>query len=120
METINEYSVIVENWFLHCIIGEDREKLLKHIHELLLPGGVFVGATMCGEVQGEIFDMHFNQETRLLTRQGIAIRHIGTEESLLSEFSAAGLVTLTHGIKHLGAKSPDAEELYFLLQKQTG
>ena len=75
---------------------------------------------MCGEVQGEIFDMHLDQETRLLTRQEIAIRHIGTEESLLSEFSAAGLVTLTHGIKHLGEESPDAEELYFLLQKQTG
>jgi hypothetical protein len=95
-----------------------REKQLKHIHELLLPGGVFVGATMRGEVQGEIFDMHFNQETRLLTRQGIAIRHIGTEESLLSEFSAAGLVTPTQGIKRLGAKSPDAEEFYFLLQKE--
>jgi SAM-dependent methyltransferase len=118
LETINEYNVIIENWFLHCIIGEDREKLLKHIHELLLPGGVFVGATMCGEVQGEVIDKHFNQETRLLMKRGIAIRHIGTEESLLAEFSAAGFVTLTHGIKHLGKENSGAEEFYFLLQKE--
>ena len=55
-----------------------------------------------------------------MTRHGIAIRHIGTEESLLAEFSAAGFVTLTHGIKHLGEETPEAEELYFLLQEQTG
>jgi ubiquinone/menaquinone biosynthesis C-methylase UbiE len=62
-------------------------------------------------------------KTALLSTTGFCTdlsEKIGTEESLLSEFSAAGLVTLTHGIKHLGEESPDAEELYFLLQKQTG
>ena len=31
LEAINEYSVIVENRFLHCIIGEDRENLLNYL-----------------------------------------------------------------------------------------
>jgi 2-polyprenyl-3-methyl-5-hydroxy-6-metoxy-1,4-benzoquinol methylase len=83
------FDVVLDSHCLHCIVGTDRALCLAAVHRTLKPGGKFLVVTMCGEVRvvqaGAQQDESFN-----IIKNGIAVRHIGTRESILAELVQAG------------------------------
>lgn len=85
-----EYDLIIDGHCLHCIIGEDRARLLEHVREALVPGGCFFVSTMCGEVTLPALQACFDPVTRTQVVDGVAYRFIGEPGELLEELRTAG------------------------------
>ena len=40
------FDVVVDNWFLHCIVGSDRDKVLNCISRSMSRYGVLLGSNL--------------------------------------------------------------------------
>lgn len=89
-EIPDEYDLIIDGHCLHCIIGEDRARLLANVHGALVPGGSFFVATMCGEITIPELRACFDPATRCQIVDGIARRFIGDADEILDELRRAG------------------------------
>lgn len=78
------YAVIIDGNCLHCIIGEDRLKLLKQVYKALAPGGIFFVSSLCA--QGTTSYNTF--------REGLPYRHIAAPQELLAELTQTGFTLL--------------------------
>lgn len=110
----NYFDIIIDSLCLHCIIGDDREKLLKRIKKVLKENGLFLGFTMCGEPAKDI-KKDFNYKTRNLVRNGIAGRYIGEWENIIGEIERIGFKKLDHEIER-SKNDEDNDTLIFVFK----
>ena len=79
------FDLIIDGACYHFILDDDRSRFLQHVYDLLNPSGLFVVESLCSVGDGV-------SPTREETRVGgqVAVRHIGTVNSLVQEVRAAG------------------------------
>lgn len=111
------FELVIDNWFLHCIVGDDRKRLLQNIASLLSEQGVFVGATMCANVFGGVPKDSYDPATGLVFDGDVATRYVGSVEALVGEFEEAGFsfVVTTH--KRTEDKVDGVDEFYYVVRK---
>ena len=85
------YDVVVDGNCLHCIVGDDRARLLANVRGALAPGGRFIVSTMCGPITIPALRACFDEATRCQIVDGVAYRYIGDADDILAELRAAGL-----------------------------
>jgi ubiquinone/menaquinone biosynthesis C-methylase UbiE len=102
----NHFDYILDGHCLHCIIGNDRKKLLSETLRVLKPGGIFFSETMCGEVKAEEWRKRFDESTRCLMIKDVAERYIGLPEDIVEEFKSAGFELISYEI----SPDPDAQD----------
>ncbi len=95
----NFFDFILDGHCLHCIIGKDRKIFLRNVHRVLKPGGIFIVMTMCGEVKGRNLKKYFDEKTRLIIKNRIAVRYIGLAEDILREINDQGFKIIKWKIK---------------------
>lgn len=91
MEAIESsgFDMVIDSHCLHCIIGQDRARLLTRIRSFLGLGGIFVVNTMCQNARTVKLE-GFDPKTGLTCHGDIATRFIGTQAQLESELEGAG------------------------------
>jgi len=89
-EIPGEYDLVIDGHCLHCIIGDDRARMLANVRGALASGGTFFVATMCGEITQPKLRACFDPITRCQVVDGIAYRYIGDPDELLDELRTAG------------------------------
>lgn len=87
---IGNVDGVVDGLCLHCILGEDRPRLLRLVRDALHPGGCFLVMTMCGEPRSVALRQRFDESTRCIWGCGGPHRHLGCSEELLAELDSAG------------------------------
>jgi ubiquinone/menaquinone biosynthesis C-methylase UbiE len=108
------FDIVVDGHCLHCIIGDDRTKVLKETFRVLKPDGMFYVSTMCGEPkEPEVIKM-FDAETRCMIWDGVARRYIGKPEDILKEIEGIGFKIIKQEIQ----ASKDTEDNLSLLLKK--
>ena len=85
-----EYDVVIDGHCLHCIVGDDRARMLANVRGALVPGGSLFVATMCGEITIPALRALFDPVTRCQVVDGVAYRFIGDSAEILDELRAAG------------------------------
>jgi SAM-dependent methyltransferase len=113
-----EYDVIVDGHCLHCIIGDDRARLLANVYRALAPRGSFFVATMCGEITQPKLRACFDPVTRCQVVDGIAYRYIGDATELLAELRAVGFEIAAHAIDPRKTDD-DQDNLWAIARKPT-
>ena len=99
---------MIEGQCLHCIIGEDRRSVLSETRRILRRGGIFHVASMCGDPTDPDMLRHFDPVSRCLISKNVALRYLGTADSIEKEIIAAGF-TIIHQrvLPHRHAKELD-------------
>lgn len=93
------FDAVIDGHCLHCIIGQDRDEVLKETYRVLKPGGLFYISTMCGEPkEPEVIKM-FDAETRCMVWGGVARRYIGKPEDVLKEIKQQGFKIVWHEVQ---------------------
>jgi SAM-dependent methyltransferase len=83
------FDVVVDGNLLHCIVLDDRARVLAEARRVLRPGGALIVMCMAGDPPPSA-QLTFDPETRCGIRDGVAGRHFATPEGLLAELTAAG------------------------------
>jgi SAM-dependent methyltransferase len=85
-------DAVVDGRCLHCIIGDDRSKVLSEAFRVLRSGGLLVVATMCGDdVPPEVLETcDFDRKSRCLVHDGVAGRYLGEPEAIVQEIRETG------------------------------
>jgi len=89
-EIPGEYDLVIDGHCLHCIIGDDRARMLANVRGALVPCGNFFVATMCGEITLPKLRACFDPITRCQIVDDIAYRFIGDPDEILDELRTAG------------------------------
>ncbi len=84
------FDAVIDGHCLHCIIGEDRAKVLSEAYRVLKPGGLLYLNTMCGEPDEPEVAKDFDPESRCVVVGGVARRYLGRPEGILGEVKASG------------------------------
>lgn len=108
-----EYDLVVDGHCLHCIIGDDRARLLANVRAALVPGGHFFVSTMCGEVTLPALRACFDPVTRCQVVDGVAYRFIGDAEGILEELRVAKL-EVVRSLIHPRTGPDDQDHLWAL------
>ncbi|HLE12147.1 MAG: hypothetical protein A2504_17880 [Bdellovibrionales bacterium RIFOXYD12_FULL_39_22] len=87
----NFFDVIIDSNCLHCIIGDDRKKLLEEVDRVLSPHGVIYISTQCGVREFKNMEYVFDEESRCMIYNGIAYRYFGRPEDVINEIEGVGL-----------------------------
>jgi len=95
---VNKFDFVIDSLCFHCIIGEDRNEVLKNIGRLLKNDGLFYCVTMCGNPKPEILSRHFDEKTRCTLSDGVPTRYLGFPDDILIELEAANFTVLWHKI----------------------
>ncbi|MFT3697820.1 MAG: class I SAM-dependent methyltransferase [Kofleriaceae bacterium] len=103
-----EFDVILDGNCLHCIVGDDRARLLANIHAALRPGGVFIASTMCGPIHNPKLLAQFDPATRCQIVDGVSYRYIGDADAILAELRAANFTIADFHIEP--RKHPDDQD----------
>lgn len=94
----SQFDFVFDGHCLHCIIGEDRTRLLGNVHRVLKPGGYVMINTMCGPVFPEKI-ANYNAESRCTIHGDIATRYYGDPDDILTEIKAAGFELIQYEIE---------------------
>lgn len=97
---LDRFDAVLDGLCMHCIIGEDRPRLLSYVRGALQPGGTFLVATMCGNPRSRELQRRFDPANRWV--MGLADLgdhgshmgprcYLGLPEDLLAELESAGL-----------------------------
>lgn len=93
----NSFDLLIDGLCLHCIIGEDRQKLIANLFRWLKPGGELTILTMCHPPK-EKNSQGYDPETQCVILNGLATRYFATEPELLQNFEQAGFQCLFHQV----------------------
>lgn len=109
------FAALFANNVLHCIIGADRSRFWKSIHDLLQPGASALVSCMVGTPRGKAFD-DFNPRTRII---GDNTRYIATRAEVLREVRNAGLrpAVVAYTWNYLTDKDSDCDDLWVVALK---
>ncbi|HXK49699.1 MAG TPA: class I SAM-dependent methyltransferase [Clostridiales bacterium] len=108
----DSFDIIIDSYCLHCIIGEDRKKMLSEVKRLLKCGGLFAGITMSNTIPEDI--KQFFNEKREMVKNGIAGRYIGRADDILNEFSQAGFEIIENTVDVI---VNEADDLKYICRK---
>ena len=101
---LGPFDLVVDNHLLHCIIGRDRERVLREIRRVLVPGGALFSDTMTCEDDFDPAYMKADPVTRV-SQHGTRVWVSRSE--LEAELAAAGfhvtLLTLKKNEPKVGA-----------------
>lgn len=109
------YDVVVDGHCLHCIIGDDRARLLKNVRDALAPDGRFFVATMCGAITNPALQACFDPATRCQIVDGVAYRFIGSAEEVLEELRAADFEIVQSTVRQR-TSADDQDHLWAVLK----
>ena len=105
----HKYNLVVDSFFLHCIIGEDRIKVAKQIYELLQVGGEVWINTMCNPPKILEHLKSYNKRTKCMevirSNKIISTRYFGNAKDIRNLFENIGLKCLEE--KELKASDQD-------------
>lgn len=94
------FDLAVDGLCLHCIVGDDRARMLAAVRRVLRRGGLFHVRTMCGDPSPESGPARqFDRSSRCLVVKDVATRYLGTVESITGEIEAAGFQILSQHVK---------------------
>ncbi|MBN2363835.1 methyltransferase domain-containing protein [candidate division WOR-3 bacterium] len=108
----NSFDFVVDGYCLHCIIGDDRNKLLSGVYRCLKPSGKFLVQTMCNDPKEESSLAFFDKDTRCVIKDGIAGRYYGSPEKIKEELVNTGFCIVCSRIERL-----NQDTLFVLCQK---
>lgn len=83
------FDLVLDQFCLHCIIGDDRKILLEQVYNVLQPDGYFLVQTMCDEPLNDV-KFCYDQVSRCMVQNGIAGRYFGKAEDIIKELQYAG------------------------------
>ncbi|MCM8532739.1 MAG: class I SAM-dependent methyltransferase [Lentisphaeraceae bacterium] len=86
----DSFDFIYDSHLLHCIIGDDRQQMLKNVHRVLKPNGYLLIDTMCYSDKTLTFPHFDSKSNYTISPSGIATRYIGEEHVLIKEIKDAG------------------------------
>lgn len=104
------FDLVVDGCCLHCIVGEDRARVLRSAARVLKPGGVLYVITMCGDPVHMHPNQRFDPTSRCLLHGDTAIRYYGLPAAILAEIADAGF-----NIAHQEVKPPATPADQYLL-----
>lgn len=84
-----KYAAILDGLFWHCVVGSDRQAVLRSVAGALQAGGVFLVITMCGLPRSPRLAERFDPATRCITDGEVAERYLGDAASLIEELQRA-------------------------------
>ena len=80
------FDLVVDSFFLHCIIGEDRKKAIEKIANSLITGGEFWLNTMCNPPRGKDLLNSYNPDSKCMEierdSKKIAVRQFDSPQEL--------------------------------------
>ena len=88
------FDVVLDAHCLHCIIGDDRGRMLREAFRVLRPGGLFHVNTMTGDPTAPKLLDHWDPASRCLLYGQIASRYLGLPDHVEAEVVAAGFRVL--------------------------
>jgi len=94
------FDLVVDGHCLDCIVGPDRDLLLRAVHRVLRQGGIFVVRTMC-DPNPRNPPPHFDFTTKYVRHASdptVATRYIGDSQSILAELVRAGFDVSRHQV----------------------
>jgi SAM-dependent methyltransferase len=115
-EIPGEYDLVIDGHCLHCIIGNDRARMLANVRAALVPGGSFFVATMCGEITQPALRACFDPITRCQVVDDISYRFIGDADELLDELRTAEFDIVRSMIKRR-KNDDDQDNLWAMARK---
>ena len=89
----SSFEVAVDACLMHCIIGEDRSKVLNNLHYWLKPNGHFILYTMCGDPT-ELLEEGYCKKTKCIMRGELAIRYLGDPDDIIHEIESSNFKTI--------------------------
>ena len=116
-EIADTYDLVIDSHCLHCIIGNDRARLLANVRHALAPGGRFFVSTMCGVITIPDLRACFDPLTRCQVVDGIAYRYIGDATAIIDELRHAGFETLRSSIRQ--RKGDDDQDNVWVMTRLT-
>lgn len=84
------FDLVLDGCCLHCIIGDDRRRLLASALRVLKPGGLFLVKTMCNGPKTPEMKPNFDPASRCIVYGDLAIRYMGLPENIRSEITSSG------------------------------
>ncbi|MBN1619960.1 class I SAM-dependent methyltransferase [candidate division WOR-3 bacterium] len=107
------FDFVIDGYCLHCVIGEDRKKLLCGVNKVLKKRGKFFVQTMCNDPVEQNCLVNFDIESRCIVRNGIAGRYFGKVEDIKKELFTSGFTLLSDNIEKV-----DQDTLFALCIKK--
>ena len=108
----NSFDVVIDSLCLHCIVGSDRQKVLREVHRVLADDGVFIGFTMCNRVPKEMLKF-YDEGTSDIIINGVAGRHIGSDKDIIAELENSGFTVIK---QHIELDEENSDELIYLVK----
>jgi ubiquinone/menaquinone biosynthesis C-methylase UbiE len=106
-----EFDIVLDGHCLHCIVGEDRPVVLREVRRVLNCEGVLHVASMCGDPSDPELIHRFDPVSRCLISNDVAVRYLGTPDSIERELIATGFSVINQRV----LPRRHAEELDLLL-----
>lgn len=88
------FDFVYDGHVLHCIIGRDRARILRHAFRLTRPGGYFLIDTMCQPVRKPAQIKGYDAELRSTLYNGVPTRYWAEVPELEQEVCTAGFTVL--------------------------
>ena len=105
-----KYDFIVDSHCLHCIIGDDRKKLLNNIKAILKKDGFVIISTMCQPISRD----KMQRKKYIVSAEGVYTRYIGKHEEILNEFRESNFEILKY---YVDESDDGTSDLIVLLRK---
>ena len=92
------FDVVLDGHCLHCIVGEDRRRVLEETRRMLRPGGYLLVLTMIGAPpESHWARVGYDPTSCCQVWDGVALRYYVTQDRLLAELRQSGFAAIGQG-----------------------